>query len=234
MKLTVLGDIGCYTLGRVRAARRPWTPVVCMGASIGMRARIYDTVRPDAARRAVAVIGDSTFMHSGITGVVNVAYNKGISTVIVLDNAITGMTGHQQNPTTGLTLQQRARTVAIRIEERLPRGAASGACAWSIRNDMRAVEAASQGGAGRRRAVGHHRPPPLRAAQVRQARTRRSPSTAAKCRRLQARACASGCPAISFAATARPASTRPMCVGCGLCEQTVPRRARFRRRRRER
>ena len=114
LKLTVLGDIGCYTLGTA-APLNALDSVVCMGASIGM-AHGFTTVRPEKAASTVAVIGDSTFMHSGMTGIVNVAYNKGISTVLVLDNAITGMTGHQQNPTTGLTLRQQP-TVAIRIED---------------------------------------------------------------------------------------------------------------------
>ncbi len=138
MKLTVLGDIGCYTLGS-SAPLAAIDAVVCMGASIGM-AHGFTKVRPDAARRAVAIIGDSTFMHSGMTGVVNVAYNKGVSTVIVLDNAITGMTGHQQNPTTGLTLQQEP-TVAIRIED-VCRAAGIQRVRVVDPQDMRAVEAA--------------------------------------------------------------------------------------------
>ncbi|MGI5936104.1 MAG: indolepyruvate ferredoxin oxidoreductase subunit alpha [Oscillospiraceae bacterium] len=104
MKLTVLGDIGCYTLGAL-APLQAIDTTVCMGASVsGIHG--FTTVRgKDSARKTVAVIGDSTFMHSGITGLVNIVYNKGISTVIILDNSITGMTGHQQNPTTGKTLK---------------------------------------------------------------------------------------------------------------------------------
>ena len=113
-KLTVMGDIGCYTLGSM-APLNALDTTVCMGASIGML-HGFTKVRPETADRTVAVIGDSTFMHSGITGLVNIVYNRGISTVLVLDNAITGMTGHQQNPTTGLTLQNEP-TVAIRIED---------------------------------------------------------------------------------------------------------------------
>ena len=75
-----------------------------MGASFNML-HGYATVRPEQAKNAVAVLGDSTFIHSGITGVVNTVYNLGVTTMIVLDNAITGMTGHQQNPTTGMTLK---------------------------------------------------------------------------------------------------------------------------------
>jgi len=104
MKLTVFGDIGCYTLGSL-APLFAIDTTVCMGASIsGLHG--FNTVRgKDSARSTVAVIGDSTFMHSGITGLVDIVYNQGLSTVIVLDNSITGMTGHQQNPTTGKTLK---------------------------------------------------------------------------------------------------------------------------------
>ena len=100
----VSGDIGCYTLG----ATPPLCSVdttVCMGASIsGLHG--FNTVRgPESAKKSVAVIGDSTFMHSGVTGLINIIYNKGVSTVIILDNSITGMTGHQDNPTTGRNLK---------------------------------------------------------------------------------------------------------------------------------
>ena len=103
LKLTVTGDIGCYTLG-ANAPLSAMDATVCMGASIGM-AHGITKVRPETAKKTVAVIGDSTFMHSGITGIVNVAYNMGSAKVIVVDNHITGMTGHQQNPTTGYTLK---------------------------------------------------------------------------------------------------------------------------------
>lgn len=102
-KLTVIGDIGCYTLGAV-APLNAIDAVVCMGASIsGLHGFNKAQGAPDG--KAVAVIGDSTFMHSGMTGLVNVAYNASNSTVIILDNSITGMTGHQQNPTTGYNLK---------------------------------------------------------------------------------------------------------------------------------
>lgn len=102
LKLTVTGDIGCYTLG-ASAPLSAMDSCVCMGASVGM-AHGFDKagVRKN---RVVGVIGDSTFIHSGITGIINSVYNKGSSTVIILDNSITGMTGHQQNPATGKTLK---------------------------------------------------------------------------------------------------------------------------------
>ena len=103
-KCTVLGDIGCYTLGAV-APLSAIEMTLCMGASVS--AVHGFNVASDGARagRTVAVIGDSTFMHSGMTGLANIAYNQSNSTVIILDNSITGMTGHQQNPTTGYNLR---------------------------------------------------------------------------------------------------------------------------------
>ncbi|MBR1558903.1 MAG: indolepyruvate ferredoxin oxidoreductase subunit alpha [Clostridia bacterium] len=115
LKLTVLGDIGCYTLGS-GAPLNAVDSVLCMGASVGMAHGYTKVLGEEAASKTVAVIGDSTFMHSGMTGIVNLVYNRGIATVLVLDNAITGMTGHQQNPTTGLTLQNEP-TYPIKIED---------------------------------------------------------------------------------------------------------------------
>lgn len=103
LKLNVIGDIGCYTLGAVPPLNAV-DSVICMGASVsGIHG--FCKSSPEYAGRTVAVIGDSTFMHSGITGLVNIAYNDSNSTVIILDNSITGMTGHQQNPTTGMNLK---------------------------------------------------------------------------------------------------------------------------------
>jgi indolepyruvate ferredoxin oxidoreductase alpha subunit len=102
-KLTVFGDIGCYTL----AAAPPLSAMdycLCMGASVSSL-HGFLKVRPEAAAGAVAVVGDSTFLHSGITGLLNIVYNQTPATVIILDNATTGMTGHQQNPATGLSLK---------------------------------------------------------------------------------------------------------------------------------
>ena len=104
LKLTVIGDIGCYTLGAV-APLNAVDSVICMGASVS---GIHGFNKASGGRtdaNTVAVIGDSTFMHSGMTGLVNIAYNDSKSTVIILDNSITGMTGHQQNPTTGFNLK---------------------------------------------------------------------------------------------------------------------------------
>ena len=103
-KCTVLGDIGCYTLGAV-APLGAIEMTLCMGASIGAVHGFNKMLGKESEGKTVAVIGDSTFMHSGMTGLANVAYNQSNSTVIILDNSITGMTGHQQNPTTGYNIK---------------------------------------------------------------------------------------------------------------------------------
>ena len=103
-KCTVLGDIGCYTLGAV-APLSAIDMTLCMGASVSA-IHGYNIAGEGANEgKTVAVIGDSTFMHSGMTGLANIAYNQSNSTVIILDNSITGMTGHQQNPTTGYNIK---------------------------------------------------------------------------------------------------------------------------------
>ena len=104
LKCTVLGDIGCYTLGAV-APLSTMDMTLCMGASVSAVHGFNKALGGEGGKRSVAVIGDSTFMHSGMTGLANIAYNQSNSTVIILDNSITGMTGHQQNPTTGYNIK---------------------------------------------------------------------------------------------------------------------------------
>lgn len=212
LKLTVLGDIGCYTLGTA-APLNALDSVVCMGASIGM-AHGFTTVRPEKAASTVAVVGDSTFMHSGMTGIVNVAYNKGISTVLVLDNAITGMTGHQQNPTTGLTLRQQP-TVAIKIED-VCRAAGISRVRVVDPQNMAGVETAlrEELAVAEPSVIIVRRPcmllkyvkakPPLKV----------NPDKCGGCKSCMK----IGCPAVSFAD--KKAKIDPsICVGCGLCAQ---------------
>ena len=103
LKVTVFGDIGCYTLGSV-APLSAMDVTLCMGASFSGIHGWNKCAGSENEKKTVAVIGDSTFMHSGMTGLATIAYNQSASTVIVLDNSITGMTGHQQNPTTGKNL----------------------------------------------------------------------------------------------------------------------------------
>ncbi len=114
-KIRVSGDIGCYTLG-ASAPLSAMDTTICMGASISALHGFNKARGEEAEKSTVAVIGDSTFMHSGMTGLVNIAYNATNSTVIILDNSITGMTGHQQNPTTGKNLKGDP-AAAVNLEE---------------------------------------------------------------------------------------------------------------------
>ncbi|MGL4368599.1 MAG: thiamine pyrophosphate-dependent enzyme, partial [Spirochaetota bacterium] len=102
LDLNVNGDIGCYTLG-VLPPYSAMHSQGCMGASIGMHLG-FEKAHPELARNSVAVIGDSTFIHSGITALIDCVYNGGTGTVMILDNRVTAMTGHQENPATGKTL----------------------------------------------------------------------------------------------------------------------------------
>ncbi|MDO4617216.1 MAG: indolepyruvate ferredoxin oxidoreductase subunit alpha [Lachnospiraceae bacterium] len=114
-KCTVIGDIGCYTLGSA-APLNAMDSTLCMGASISGIHGFNKASEGESASHTVAVIGDSTFMHSGMTGLVNIAYNNSASTVCILDNSITGMTGHQQNPTTGYNIKGDP-AAAVNLEE---------------------------------------------------------------------------------------------------------------------
>jgi len=115
LKATVLGDIGCYSLGAFPPLSA-MDSIVCMGASIGNAHGMQKSGSRDAGARVAAILGDSTFFHSGITGLLNIVYNRGMSTVIVLDNRTTAMTGHQQHPGTGRTLMGQE-SVEASVEE---------------------------------------------------------------------------------------------------------------------
>ena len=115
LKLNVSGDIGCYTLGALSPTETMDT-CVCMGASIGVAHGMEKARGREFGKKTVAILGDSTFIHSGITGLIDIVYNKGCSTVLILDNSITGMTGHQHNPTTGFTIKgEPARQVNLEL-----------------------------------------------------------------------------------------------------------------------
>ncbi len=104
LKLHVCGDIGCYTLAAFPPLNAMET-AICMGASVGMAFGFEKARGKEFAKKTVAVIGDSTFWHSGVTGLIDIVYGRGVSTVIILDNETTAMTGHQENPSTGNQLQ---------------------------------------------------------------------------------------------------------------------------------
>lgn len=113
-KYYVTGDIGCYTLGMM-PPHKAIDACLCMGASIGMAMGIEKARGVDDTRRQVAVIGDSTFMHSGMTALLDAVYNKSRITLLILDNRITGMTGHQHNPASGFDIHGQP-TDALNIE----------------------------------------------------------------------------------------------------------------------
>jgi indolepyruvate ferredoxin oxidoreductase, alpha subunit len=103
LKAYVTGDIGCYTLGFMPPLSAMDT-CVCMGASIGMATGVSKVVSAAEKRKVVAVIGDSTFLHTGINGLMDMVYSNSTATVVILDNSITAMTGRQDNPASGFTL----------------------------------------------------------------------------------------------------------------------------------
>ncbi len=163
--LTVSGDIGCYTLGAVAPLKSVDT-TICMGASVSAAHGMVKARGRDFSKQLVSVIGDSTFIHSGITGLIDIVYNKGNNTVIILDNSITGMTGHQDNPTTGFTIRKEP-TVQVDLEA-LCHSVGVRRVRVEDPFDLKGFEAAVKGGACCGRAVGHNRSETLRSAQDRQ------------------------------------------------------------------
>ena len=212
-KITCLGDIGCYTLG----AAAPLSSVdttLCMGASVSAIHGFIKMQDPEAARHTVAVIGDSTFMHSGMTGLANIAYNMSNSTVIILDNSITGMTGHQQNPTTGynikgdpagkIDLEALCRAMGFeRVRVVDPYNLAE--CDSVIREELN-VDAPS--------VIISRRPCALLKYVKHKAPLRVNPDKCVGCRACMQIAC----PSISFREK-KAVVDATQCVGCGVCSQ---------------
>ena len=213
-KVTVLGDIGCYTLG-AQPPLNALDSTLCMGASVsGIHG--FNKAR-HAEKNTVAVIGDSTFMHSGMTGLVNISYNATNSTVIILDNSITGMTGHQQNPTTGFTLkgdpaakvdlETLCHAIGInRVRVVDPYDLA--ACETALREELAAEEPS---------VIISRRPCVL----LKYVKTN-PPVSVSTDRCVGCKSCMKlGCPAISMRdGQAHIDST--LCVGCHVCEQLCP------------
>ncbi len=213
MGVMVSGDIGCYTLGALPPLGAIDT-TICMGASIsGLHG--FNTVRGrDSAKKSVAVIGDSTFMHSGITGLINIIYNEGSSTVIILDNSITGMTGHQQNPTTGKNLKGKPAPI-VSLEKLCEAVGIKNVrvCDPYAMDEMKAV--LSEELAKDEPSVIIARRPCILLPEVKVSPALRIDIDACKGCKM----CMSiGCPAISFAD--KKAFIDPtLCVGCDLCKQ---------------
>ena len=212
-KLTVLGDIGCYTLGAV-APLSAIDTTICMGASISGLHGFNKAGGGQGEGKTVAVIGDSTFIHSGVTGLINVAYNESNSTVIILDNSITGMTGHQQNPTTGynlkgdpctkIDLESLCKAVGIR-RVRVVDPYDLSQCESVIKEELAAPEAS----------VVISRRPCALLKYVKH----KAPLTVDTAKCVGCKACMKiGCPAISVR-DGKAGVDATLCVGCGVCQQ---------------
>ena len=212
-KCTVLGDIGCYTLGAV-APLAAMEMTLCMGGSLSAIHGFNKALGGESEGKTVAVIGDSTFMHSGMTGLANIAYNQSNSTVIILDNSITGMTGHQQNPTTGynikgdpagkIDLEALCRSMGfhrVRVVDPYDLKA----CDQAVKEELAAAEPSviiSRRPCALLKYVKHQ--PPLAV----------DPEKCKSCK-----ACMKiGCPAISMKG-GKAKVDNTLCVGCGVCEQ---------------
>lgn len=214
MKVFVSGDIGCYTLGALPPLGALDT-TLCMGASVSGLHGYVKASGGEAAKNSVAVIGDSTFIHSGITGLINIVYNQSNSTVMILDNSITGMTGHQQNPCTGLTLKN---TPAYAVDlEALCRSVGVRRVTVVDPFDIDGIEAAVRAElAAEEPSVIIVRRPCALLKSVKHAPPLKI--DAEKCRRCKA--CMKiGCPAISFDAETGAKIDFSLCTGCGLCEK---------------
>ena len=218
-KVYVSGDIGCYTLG----ASAPLSAIdtcVCMGASVSALHGYNKARGKEAEQKSVAVIGDSTFIHSGITGLIDIAYNKSNSVVIILDNSITGMTGHQQNPTTGYNIKGDP-TTAVDLEA-LCKAVGINRVRVCDPYDLKEVQAVlKEELAAEEPSVIISRRPCALLKYV-----KHKPSLVVdteKC--IGCKGCLGiGCPAISVHG-GKAAIDRTQCVGCGVCTTLCPKSA---------
>ena len=215
----VSGDIGCYTLGAT-APLSAMDASICMGASVSALHGFNKARGPEAEKKSVAVIGDSTFAHSGITSLIDIAYNRSNSVVIVLDNSITGMTGHQQNPTTGFNIKGEPAT-AVDLEALCH--------AIGIRRvtvvdpyDLKQVMAVlKEELAAQEPSVIISRRPCALLKYVKH----NPPLSVAEDKCVGCKACLGiGCPAISYR-NGKAVIDGTQCVGCGVCESLCPKGA---------
>ena len=215
-KCTVLGDIGCYTLGAV-APLSAMDMTLCMGGSISAIHGFNKARGAESEHKTVAVIGDSTFMHSGMTGLANIAYNQSNSTVIILDNSITGMTGHQQNPTTGYNIKG---DPAGKIDlESLCKAMGFNRVRVVDPYDLKACDqAVKEELAANEPSVIISRRPCALLKYVKH----NAPLAVNKDKCIGCKSCMKiGCPAISIK-EGKAWVDNTLCVGCGVCEQLCP------------
>jgi indolepyruvate ferredoxin oxidoreductase alpha subunit len=212
-KVLVTGDIGCYSLGAFPPLDR-MDSILCMGGGISMAHGLEKAGEPCPV---VGIVGDSTFFHSGITGLLDIAYNRGSSTIIVLDNRTTAMTGHQDHPGTGRTLMGEA-TKAVSIEDI---GRACGierVCVINPYNlDQTSQVIFDEIAAVKPSLIVSRAPCPLR-----------EKKRVGASRKILAEECKGcelcldlGCPAIERVEDG-PRINETLCAGCGLCEQVCP------------
>lgn len=213
LKLKVAGDIGCYTLGAAPPLASMDT-CICMGASISGALGMEKARGQEFARGMVAVIGDSTFLHSGLTGLADVVYNGGTITVLILDNSTTAMTGHQDHPATGLTLGKKE-TRKVNLEQLVK---ALGVERVQVIDpyDLQAVEAAIKTEVAQNEpsVLIFRRPCVLLKGQMQQGCVtvdQEKCKACGLCRKL-------GCPALVFKGE-KPAVNSTLCNGCGVCSQ---------------
>ena len=213
---TVIGDIGCYTLG-AQAPLQSVDSVLCMGASVSGLHGFNKAMGKGGEKKTVAVIGDSTFIHSGVTGLINIAYNGSNSTVVILDNSITGMTGHQQNPTTGynikgdpagkIDLEALCHAVGIRRVQVVDPYDLQ-ACDRVLKEELAAEEPS---------VIISRRPCVLLKYVKTKPALHVNPDTCKSCKKCMK----FGCPAIAM--HGGKAQVDPtLCVGCGVCQQVCP------------
>ncbi len=218
-KVYVSGDIGCYTLG-ASAPLSAMDTCVCMGASISALHGYNKARGEEAEKKSVAVIGDSTFIHSGVTSLIDIAYNRSNSVVIILDNSITGMTGHQQNPTTGYTIKGDP-TSAVNLEA-LCHAIGINRVRVVDPYDLPAVQQAlkEELAAEEPSVIISRRPCALlKYVKHKPALTVNADSC------IGCKACLGiGCPAISIR-DGKACIDRTQCVGCGVCESLCPKKA---------
>lgn len=218
-KVYVSGDIGCYTLG-ASAPLSAMDTCVCMGASISALHGYNKARGEEAEKKSVAVIGDSTFIHSGVTSLIDIAYNRSNSVVVILDNSITGMTGHQQNPTTGYTIKGDP-TSAVNLEA-LCHAIGINRVRVVDPYDLPAVQQAlkEELAAEEPSVIISRRPCALlKYVKHKPALTVNADSC------IGCKACLGiGCPAISIR-DGKACIDRTQCVGCGVCESLCPKKA---------
>lgn len=216
LKLRGVGDIGCYTLG-VAPPLGVLETTVCMGASISNLHGMTKVLSKEESKRWVAVIGDSTFLHTGIHGLLNMVYNHGNGTIFILDNGTTGMTGHQDHAATGLTLQgeETKKVDLISLCKAIGVEAAEEVNALDVRGLEEVAKKAIE-----REGIS------VIVAKSPCVLLEKGKSPKYRIEEEACRACGScrsvGCPAISKMENQKAFVEESLCAGCGLCYQLCP------------